>query len=281
LLNTPDFDTLLQQSVSRLQAADVLGARRWLAASLRVAPQNEYQTALLCAALGSQAGREQLDVLRAAIALFPDSTLLMTQYWRALAAQRSELSSEDVVTQIRHRLSWLDANTGPELVALAKLMRVLRGGDTSGHAQLGYCRYDPVGKRVLGWAIDLDTPNRACQLSISTQDTAGNIIEGRLSANAPHALIKAARFSATVGGFEIRLPGYLPCLRISFDDGEPLVGSPLAAIEPMTIGMSAAVGLGDTAAPKHHDQRVGVNSVSSGNSVGFIWEHHVVRGAPR
>ena len=254
LSNISKLDNWLQQATRFVQQHDEITARYCLAKALTIAPKDEYVYGLLSASLAQtgQATASHLQatpneslhqsLLEAALKIFPDSGLLWTQYWRMLRSvgQSSRHDSNAlinpadqdlVLSQIRTRLAWVIQ--GAELRAMADLLMSRSAKRQPSYEQIGLCRFDAVGMRVLGWAVNLAHPNEPCQLIIATEDAQGRVVQGQLQADAPHRLVKDAGLSKQVGGFEIRLPQYLANLSIRFTDGQPLVGSPLAPVEPM------------------------------------------------
>lgn len=217
-----------------LQSQDQFSARQSLAVALAVAPNKEHVYALLSASLNQEDPAEQIRLTEAALGLFPDSEHLWAQHWRAVAkgltaaaSAAVEALSNQVLEQISHRLPWVVQGT--ELRAMIAVLTL----PPIGLKQIGFCRFNAANQRVVGWALNIQAPQTACPLLIKAQDSEGRAIQGQLSADAPHRLIQSAGFSNQIGGFEIRIPHSQPCLELTFADGSPLFGSPLAAIEPM------------------------------------------------
>lgn len=102
-------------------------------------------------------------------------------------------------------------------------------------ANIGVVSYQVETGEIQGWAVSLKDPKSVVSLNIvnAGQST-------RCTADKPHSLLTQAGFPATHGSIQQRITAESPTLQVQFDDGTPLLGSPLlnqpAFVAPVQVG---------------------------------------------
>ena len=198
---------------------------------------------------------------------FPDSPSLWSLYWSLTQSQgqsqaQSQAQSQELLQTRRfgsqpQQVKAQESTKAPDAVGCPaserlpsdRLPYVTDGGELRvilkllAHQALaprflGVCHYDAQTSMVSGWALDLSAPSTPCALVIRSSSERGQL-SGRLLADAPSALLQAAEVCAQSGGFKIRLAKPLDALHLTFVDGTPLLGSPLAPLAPIAINTHA------------------------------------------
>ncbi|MCQ4321753.1 glycosyltransferase family 2 protein [Stutzerimonas stutzeri] len=185
-------------------------------ASERFAKRAELK-ALLGRCLGSIAPAELvISFLRAALVAFPADPALRQQYWRT---RQALCAADELAAELAAQLAYID---NPSELKLA-LQLLKRGGGAP--LTFGVVDYDPVRGALVGWAVDLQNPDRPPMLRLE----AGSVT-AEIPADQPSALLTQAGLPAGHGGILVRLPRPVDSLRVSFCQGAELIGSPVAAV---------------------------------------------------
>lgn|GEM_PF-392418 len=104
-------------------------------------------------------------------------------------------------------------------------------------ALLGVARYDAQSREVSGWAIKLGS-DTAVNVQVQSQEQR---YEG--AADQPHPLLGQSGLSTRHGAFRIQIEDPAQTLHVRFEDGTPLLGSPLANlptfVAPLPVGKGA------------------------------------------
>jgi len=191
-----------------------------------------------------------LAVLDAGLKHDPDNTALWSQFWAVLLQSDQAQSFEPYQSLLRQRLPFV--SDAAELRIMLELFKHPTAYNRINHPcnslintaankqinkqiiSLGYCRWDGVRQVVRGWALDLNQPQSPCRLTLRAGSLAS---QGQLIADAPVDLLQSAGISS-VGGFTIRLPKPVDALEIFFEDGSPLIGSPLGCLPSMLLNQA-------------------------------------------
>ena len=92
----------------------------------------------------------------------------------------------------------------------------------------GHVEFDPASQEIRGWALDTRHPQTPVKLTLKLGDRQQTIV-----ANLPSPLLAKAVNGGRHGGICIRLPAPLGRVRLCWADGSEVLGSPLAAVEPL------------------------------------------------
>ncbi len=111
------------------------------------------------------------------------------------------------------------ANSADEL---AVLLQQLSPG------RRGHVEFDPASQEIRGWALDTRHPQTPVKLTLKLGDR-----QQTITANLPSPLLAKAVNGGRHGGIRIRLPAPLGRVRLCWADGSEVLGSPLAAVEPL------------------------------------------------
>ena len=174
---------------------------------------------------------------------FPDSPTLWPLYWSLKHLHVRDADSADRPSQASGAA---DATDVIERSPFERLPYVTDGAELRAilaflvHQPqaprfLGVCQYDAQTSIVSGWALDRSAPNTPSTLWIQSGSARGQLV-----ADAPSSLLEAAGVSSLVGGFQIKLAKPLDSLELTFTDGTALLGSPLAAVAPISPFFSAS-----------------------------------------
>lgn len=161
-----------------------------------------------------------LRILKAALQHDPQEPLLRKLYWEMAAAT---LDSAALVREIHAQLA--DIAHAGELRQVLTLLAACPEQPRT----IGVIRHDPQENLLTGWAVDLRSPERNLSIQIIA-----NGARTSCQANLISPLLTQAGFSTGKGGILARLPDYFDALELRFEDGTPLIGSPLAAVAPFT-----------------------------------------------
>ena len=223
------LDLALQTTAYRSEAWIWLALERWqsapldaflpLACASAAYPGRSELRALLAQCLSAATlPAAALDVLKAALQRDPKAPSLRKLYWEAAAAT---LDSATLVREIQSQLADI---THPG--ELRQVLTLLAACPESPHS-IGVIRHDPKENLLIGWAIDLQVPERHLSIQITAN---GAHTSCQTSLASP--LLAQAGLSRDRGGILARLPRYFDALELRFEDGTPLIGSPLAAVAP-------------------------------------------------
>lgn len=92
----------------------------------------------------------------------------------------------------------------------------------------GHVEFDPATQEIRGWALDTRHPQTPVKLTLKLGDRQQTIV-----ANLPSPLLAKSINAGRHGGIRIRLPTPLGRVRLYWADGSEVLGSPLAAVEPL------------------------------------------------
>lgn len=92
----------------------------------------------------------------------------------------------------------------------------------------GHVEFDPASQEVRGWALDTRHPQTPVKLTLKLGDRQQTIV-----ANLPSPLLAKSINGGRHGGIRLRLPAPLGRVRLYWADGSEVLGSPLAAVEPL------------------------------------------------
>jgi GT2 family glycosyltransferase len=92
----------------------------------------------------------------------------------------------------------------------------------------GHVEFDPASQEIRGWALDTRHPQTPVKLTLKLGDR-----QQTITANLPSPLLAKAINGGRHGGIRIRLPAPLGRVRLCWADGSEVLGSPLAAVEPL------------------------------------------------
>lgn len=92
----------------------------------------------------------------------------------------------------------------------------------------GHVEFDPATQEIRGWALDTRHPQTPVKLTLKLGDRQQTIV-----ANLPSPLLAKSINGGRHGGIRLRLPAPLGRVRLCWADGSEVLGSPLAAVEPL------------------------------------------------
>lgn len=218
-LQTPAYrdEALVWKGLLALREGRMSAAFLPLAIASERFPKRAELKALLGRCLSSIAPAELvISFLRAALASFPAEPELRLQYWRT---RQALCSADELAAEIASQLAYIDSPS--ELKLALQLLKRRDGGPLT----FGVVEYDPVRGAIIGWAVDLQNPDRPPMLRLE----AGSVT-AEIPADQSSALLTKAGLSAGHGGIFVRLPRPVDSLRVRFCQGAELIGSPLAAV---------------------------------------------------
>jgi len=226
---TPGYrsEALIWQGLTALHEGRLTDAFLHLTeAGTRLPPRADLKLQLgRCLHLSGQSERAE-SVLRAALQRFPADPPLRALYWTVLQANRPR---SELAAPIRAQLA--DIRDPAELRQVLQILT-----DESVSEQLvGVVSYDAARNLVTGWAVDLKHPERPPRFRLANSQV---LLE--CQANSPSPLLAQAGFPASHGGILLRPPQPLGALRVSFANGNELIGSPLAAVAPFVPPLPSA-----------------------------------------
>lgn len=111
------------------------------------------------------------------------------------------------------------ANSADELAVLLRQLSPRRWG---------HVEFDPSSQEIRGWALDTRHPQTPVKLTLNLGDRQQTIV-----ANLPSPLLAKSVNGGRHGGIRIRLPAPVGRVRLCWADGSEVLGSPLAAVEPL------------------------------------------------
>ena len=219
-LQESQLEARLLLALRALRASNWSAACVELACALRTLPKQEHAQALIVKAVAATDPKAALLLIDAFLDDFPESQILWPMYWSIARSLGQAKFLEEAMTRLP------EVSSGKELSAIFQLLAIYDNAPK----QVGVCQFDPETLMVSGWALDREHPQRASQLLIES-----GVFRGQLSADDASGLLRAAGLSSVVGGFKIKLVKPLESLRLTFSDGSPLVGSPVAALAPVLL----------------------------------------------
>jgi len=238
-LQTDEYrlQALITRALRAIKASDWSGACLDLTNAMAISPGLQEVHALLAKVVSQTQPIWALRLLDAFLDKFPDSPTLWPLYWSLKHFQVSQACSAERPSQASGAV---DATDFIERSPFERLPYVTEGAELRAilaflvHQPkaprfLGVCQYDAQTSVVSGWALDRSAPNTPCELVIQSGSARGQLV-----ADAPSMLLEAAGLSAQVGGFKIKLAKLSDALDLSFTDGTALLGSPLAAVTPIS-----------------------------------------------
>lgn len=110
-------------------------------------------------------------------------------------------------------------NSADELAVLLKQLSPRRWG---------HVEFDPASQEIRGWALDTRHPQAPVKLTLTLGDRQQSI-----TANLPSPLLAKSVNGGRHGGIRFRLPTPVGRVRLCWADGSEVLGSPLAAVEPL------------------------------------------------
>lgn len=218
-LQTPAYrdEALIWKGLLALREGRMAAAFLPLAIASERLPKRAELKALLGRCLSSSAPAElAVGFLRAALLSFPAEPELRLQYWRA---RQALCAADELAAELASQLACID---NPAELKLA--LQLLKRGDGA-PLTFGVVDYDPVRGALVGWAVDLQNPDRPPMLRLEAGAVTAEIL-----ADQPSALLTQAGFAAGHGGIFVHLPRPVASLRVSFREGAELAGSPVAAV---------------------------------------------------
>jgi len=227
-LQTPAYrdEALVWKGLLALRERKMSAAFLPLAIASERFPKRAELKALLGHCLSSIAPAELvISVLRAALVSFPADPELRLQYWRT---RQAVCAADELAAEVASQLAYIDH---PSELKLA--LQLLKRGDGA-PLTFGVVEYDPVRGAIIGWAVDLQNPDRPPMLRLE----AGSVT-AEIPADQSSVLLTKAGLPAGHGGIFVRLPRPVDSLRVSFCQGAELIGSPVAAVarfEPPVLG---------------------------------------------
>lgn len=93
----------------------------------------------------------------------------------------------------------------------------------------GFVEYDPLSQELRGWAIDTNKPSRTITLTL---DNGQKKVKWQATLASP--LLAKSGNGGRLGGIRIRLPEHAR-IKVTFDDGAELIGSPVATLAPVAV----------------------------------------------
>lgn len=228
-LQTPEYrpEALIWKGIQALQEQRSTHAFLYLASAANALPDRADIRALVGRSILAQqqpalAARQ----LTAAWQQMPADPALRIMLWQARSKTEKP---EKLRKQILARL--------PEIIDPKELHLVLSLLATQPNppAHIGVVSYQVDTGNIQGWAVSLKNPQSVVGLSILNAGQSTSC-----AADKPHPLLTQAGFPATHGGIHERVAEPALTLHVQFNDGTPLLGSPLlnqpAFVPPVHVG---------------------------------------------
>lgn len=228
-LQTPEYrpEALIWKGIEALQEQRPTHAFIYLACAANALPDRADIRALAGRSiLAQQQPALAVRQLSAAWQQMPADPALRILLWQARSKTEKP---EKLRKQILARL--------PEITDPKELNLVLSLLATQPNppTQIGVVSYQVATGEIQGWAVSLKNPQSVVGLSIIN---AGQSTP--CAADQPHPLLTQAGFAATHGGIHEHIIDPALTLQVQFNDGTPLLGSPLlnqpAFVPPVQIG---------------------------------------------
>lgn len=216
-LQTPEYrpEALIWKGIEALQEQHPHHAFMYLTSAAHALPHRADIRALAGRSiLAQQQPQLATRFLTAAWQHMPADPLLRITLWQA----RSKTETPE---KLRRLILGLlpDIDDAKELSLVLSLL----AAQIDAPATVGVVRYQAQSAEVHGWAVNLKSPKSVVNLQIVSN---GQHID--CSAEHPNTLLTQAGFAATHGGIRIRLADPAPTLHVHFENGAPLLGSPLS-----------------------------------------------------
>lgn len=220
-LNTSAYraEALIWKGIGAMQARTYHQAFLYLSSAAALLPTRSDVQALTgraVLALGKPVLATRL--LTAAWKQNPDDSTLRSMLWQS----RSQTLPPAKLRKLMLALL-------PEMTDAQELQLVvdLLARQPGAPALLGVARYDADSREVSGWAIKLGSPDTAVKVQVQSH---GQLYEGE--AEQPDPLLTQSGLSTHHGAFRIQLKDPAQTLHVRFEDGTPLLGSPLSNLPP-------------------------------------------------
>ncbi|MEH3021920.1 MAG: glycosyltransferase [Pseudomonas oryzihabitans] len=127
----------------------------------------------------------------------------------------------------------------------------------------GYVEFDPASQEIFGWALDTRHPQTPVKLTLKWADRQQTLV-----ANLPSPLLAKSVNGGRHGGIRIRLPMPGGRIRLCWADGNDVLGSPLAAVEPLrpdpvTVPVASVEPLVDVLIPIYRGREASLACIDS------------------
>lgn len=228
-LQTPEYrpEALIWKGIQALQEQRPTHAFIYLASAANALPDRADVRALVGRSILAQqqpalAARQ----LTAAWQQMPADPALRIMLWQVRSKTEPP---EKLRKQILARL--------PEIIDPKELNLVLTLliAQPNPPANIGVVNYQAETDEIQGWAVSLKNPQSVIGLSILNAGQSTSC-----AADKPHTLLTQAGFPATHGGIHEHIINPAQTLQVQFNDGTPLLGSPLlnqpAFVPPVHVG---------------------------------------------
>ncbi|SER59905.1 Glycosyltransferase, GT2 family [Pseudomonas sp. NFACC02] len=231
-LHTPEYraEALIWKGIDAMQQQQPHEAFLYLSAAAAGLPNRSDIQALIGRAV-SNLGQPGLAtrLLTAAWKLNPTDSVLRSMLWQ-LRSQTER--PENLRRSLLSRL--------PEITDAQELQLVvgLLNKQPGAPLLLGVSRYDAERREVSGWALNLRSPGSRVQVYLESGAT-------QYVCTAEHAdpLLTQAGLASNQGAFRVQINDPAPTLHIRYEDGTPLIGSPLSNlptfVPPPPVGKQA------------------------------------------
>lgn len=228
-LHTPEYraEALIWKGIDAMQQQQPQEAFLYLSAAAAALPKRSDIQALIGRAVSSL-GQPGLAtrLLTAAWKLNPTDSVLRSMLWQ-LRSQTER--PENLRRSLLSRL--------PEITDAQELQLVvgLLNKQPGAPLLLGVSRYDAERREVSGWALNLRSPGSRVQVCVESGAT-------QYVCTAEHAdpLLTQAGLTSNQGAFRVQINDPAPTLHVRYEDGTPLIGSPLSNlptfVPPLPVG---------------------------------------------
>ena len=216
-LQTPEYrpEALIWKGIEALQQQQPHHAFLYLACAAQALPHRADIRALAGRSILAQQQPERASkLLTAAWQQMPADPALRITLWQARSKTEKP---EKLRRQILARLP--DIDDAKELSLVLSLL----AAQIDAPATVGVAHYQAQSGEIHGWAVNLKSPRSVVDVQIESNGQYTGC-----PADQPHPLLTQAGFPPTHGGIRVRVAEPAATLHIRFDNGAPLLGSPLS-----------------------------------------------------
>lgn len=208
-------EALIWKGIEALQQQQPHHAFIYLACAAQALPHRADIRALAGRSILAQQQPERANkLLTAAWQQMPADPALRITLWQARSKTEKP---EKLRRQILARLP--DIDDAKELSLVLSLL----AAQIDAPATVGVAHYQAQSGEIYGWAVNLKSPRSVVNLQIESNGQHTGCL-----ADQPHPLLSQAGFPPTYGGIRVRVAEPAAILHIRFDNGAPLLGSPLS-----------------------------------------------------
>lgn len=232
-LQTPEYrpEALIWKGIEALQKQSLHDAFLYLGSAAQALPARADLRALMGrSVLALQQPHRAARMLTAAWQQSPADPGLRIMLWHAR-------SKTEPPAKLR-RLIFAHLPDIQDPTELALVLGLLAAQPDAPTA-IGVARFEPQTNEISGWAINLKSLQSVVAFEVESGD---QHFTG--SANLPHPLLAKAGLGESSGGLRIQIADPAQTLRIQFNDGTPLIGSPLSNLPvfaaPRVMGKKAS-----------------------------------------